>query len=106
MDVPTHSFRNDECEMGVCGARRVVLWQMTEEELRQYPSERTIILVELAIIVPPDGQVICCAVVISKLNSYSMMKPRTSELCRQEAIPPSETDRVGKNRSRNCVSGT
>ena len=65
-DVPTHSFRYDECEMGVCGARRVVLWQVTEEKFRQHPSERTIVLVELAIVISPDSQIECCTVVPSK----------------------------------------
>lgn len=69
-DVPTHSFRYDECKMRVCRSRRVVLWQMTEEKFTQHPSERTVVLVELAIIVSPDGQVNCCTVVPSKAGSY------------------------------------
>lgn len=79
---------------------------MTEEKLGNHPSERTIILVELAIIVSPDSQIGCCAVLVSRVRFDARTDSRTSELGRQEAIPPRETDRVGKNCSRNCVSGT
>ena len=33
------------------------------------------------------------------------MDLRTGELGRHEAVPPREANRVGKNRSRNRVSG-
>jgi len=104
-DVSTHGFWYDECKMRVCRAWRIVLWQVTEEELTQHPSKRTVVLVELAIIVSPDGQVGCCTVMSSKARSYTPIDLRTGELGRHKAIPPRETDCIGKNRSRNRVSG-
>ena len=103
-DVPTHGFRYHERETAVCRVRRVVLWQMAEEKLTQHPSKRTVVLVGLAIVVSPDSHVGCYIVVSSKARSDTWTGPRTGELCCHEAIPPRETDRIGKNRPRNRVS--
>ena len=78
---------------------------MTEEKFTQHPSKRTVVLVELAIIVSPDGQVSCCTVVPSKAGSYTETDRRTGKLGRHEAVPPRERDRVGKNCPRDRVSG-
>ena len=102
----THSFRYDKWEMAVCRAWRVVLWQVTEEKRRQHSSVRTIIFIELAIVVSPDGQVERCAVLMSKVRRDRRADTRTGELCRQETISPREADRIGKNRSRNCEPWT
>ena len=104
-DVPTHGFRYDECKMGIRSAWRVVLRQMAEEKLRHHPSERTIVLVKLAVVVSPDSQVECC-MVQSKVRLHAKAGQRTGEFGRQEAISPCETDRIGENRPRDCVSGT
>ena len=78
----THSFRYDEWKMAIRRAWRIVLWQMTEEKLGQHPSERTVILVELTVVVSPDSQVGRCVVLTSDARFDTRMDTRTGKLGR------------------------
>ena len=46
--------------MRVRGARGVVLGQRAEEQLREQPAVRAVVVVELDVRVAPGGQVLCC----------------------------------------------
>jgi hypothetical protein len=102
-----HIVGLQEGEVRVRGALRVVVGQRAEEQLREHAPEGPVLLVVLAVLVPPGRQIMRCVrgMRMSKVDcGIGSEEERTCKVDRHEPVASCQTHGVRQDRARDGVA--